>query len=54
MKTEAELRRMIVKELREYAKEIDLCLGYDAARKESTISAILSHQKHIERERGEK
>lgn len=54
MKTEAELWCMAMKELRAYAKEIGCCLGYDASRKESTVNAILSHQKHIERERGEK
>lgn len=54
MKTEVELWYMTMKELRAYAKEIGCCLGYDAMRKETTINAILSHQKPIERERGEK
>lgn len=54
MKTEAELWYMTMKELRAYAKGIGCCLGYDAMRKETTINAILSQQKHIERKRGEK
>lgn len=49
MKTHDELRRMTVKQLKEYAKEIGCCLGYDAARKETTINAIESQQRYVMR-----
>ena len=46
-KTEDELRAMTVKQLREHAKEIGCCLGYDTARKDTMVKAILSHQQHL-------
>lgn len=54
MKTREQLEAMTMKQLFAYAQEIGCCLGYDRSRKESTVNAILSHQEHIERERGEK
>lgn len=39
---------MTVRELREYAKEIGCCLGYEASRKDSTIQAIETHQHHVD------
>lgn len=52
-KTQEELRRMTMKEIRAYAKEIGCCLGYDGSRKESAIQAVISHQKRLERMRRE-
>ena len=40
MKTHEELINMTMKQLKEYAKEIGCSLGYDAARKDTTINAI--------------
>ena len=48
-KTRDELKAMTVKQLREYAKEIGCCLGYDASRKDTTICAIESHQRRGDR-----
>ncbi len=47
MKTHEELINMTVKQLKEYAKEIGCILGYDAARKETTINAIESQQRYV-------
>lgn len=52
-KTQEELRRMTMKEIMAYAKEIGCCLGYDGSLKESAIQAVISHQKHLERVRRE-
>lgn len=49
MKTHEELCVMTVKQLKEYAKEIGCCLGYDAARKDTTVNAIEAHQRHVMR-----
>ena len=46
-KTKGELDAMTVKQLREYAKEIGRCLGYDASRKDTMVGAILSHQEYV-------
>ena len=45
-KSKEELQRMTMRQLKEYAKEIGCCLGYDGSRKETTINAILVHQEH--------
>ena len=45
-KTKEELQCMTTKQLREYAKEIGCCLGYDGSRKDTAINAILVHQEH--------
>lgn len=45
MKTRDELEAMTMKHLKAYAREIGCCLGYDAARKESAVNAILSYQR---------
>lgn len=49
MKTHEELVSMTMKQLKEYAKEIGCILGYDAARKETTIMAIETHQRYNDR-----
>lgn len=49
MKTHEELVGMNMKHLKEYAEEIGCCLGYDAARKDTTIRAIESHQRYNDR-----
>lgn len=48
-KTREELEAMTTKKLKEYAKEIGCCLGYDGSRKDTTVAAILAHQSRIER-----
>lgn len=40
MKTHDELSKMTVKQLKDYAKQIGCCLGYDGSRKDTTISCI--------------
>lgn len=40
---------MTKKQLQEYAKEIGCCLGYDAARKDTTIRAIETRQQYDDR-----
>lgn len=52
-KTEEQLRAMTMRELRAYAKEIGCCLGYDGARKDTAVGAILSYQHWQERMRKE-
>ena len=47
MKTREELERMTCAQLKAYAREIGLCLGYDASRKATTVNAILSYQRHV-------
>lgn len=49
MKTREELTAMTMKQLKEYAKEIGCCLGYDGSRKDTTISAIETHQQYNDR-----
>lgn len=49
MKTREELQAMTMKQLKEYAREIGCCLGYDGSRKDTTICAIESHQEHNDR-----
>ncbi|MGO5316752.1 hypothetical protein ACTQZK_06425 [Paraeggerthella sp. LCP19S3_G8] len=49
MKTREELCAMTVKQLKEYAKEIGCCLGYDGSRKDTAIRAIETHQEHNDR-----
>lgn len=51
----ADLNRLTVKQLREIARAEGICLGYDGARKDTAIAAIVSNRKHKEwtRERGE-
>ena len=49
VKTHEELCAMTKKQLQEYAKEIGCCLGYDAARKDTTIRAIETHQLYNDR-----
>ncbi|MBX9032656.1 hypothetical protein [Gordonibacter massiliensis (ex Traore et al. 2017)] len=46
MKTHEELCRMTVKQLKEYAKEIGCCLGYDGSRKDTTVNAIEQYQRY--------
>ena len=55
-KNEEQLRAMTMKQLRSYAKEIGCCLGYDGARKDTAVSAILSYQyyqEHVRKEEGD-
>lgn len=52
MKTREELERMTCAQLKAFAKEIGCCLGYDGARKDTTIAAILSHQRNNDRSAG--
>lgn len=49
MKTHEELTAMTMKQLKEYAKEIGCCLGYDGSRKDTTIRAIETHQLYNDR-----
>ena len=51
VKSREELEAMTVRQLREYAKDIGCCLGYDASRKESAVKAIAAHQEHVENTR---
>lgn len=37
-----ELERMTMKQLKEYAKQIGCCLGYDGSRKDTAVTAILA------------
>lgn len=53
MKTREELTAMTVKQLKEYANEIGCCLGYDAARKDSTINAIECFERCSEKKEGD-
>lgn len=46
MRTQEELESMTMKQLKAYAKEIGCCLGYDGSRKDTTVAAILSHQRN--------
>lgn len=43
------LERMTMKQLREVAKAEGICLGYDGARKQSTIEAIRVQRGYQER-----
>ena len=45
MKTHEELCGMTMKQLKEYAREIGCCLGYDGSRKASTVEAIEAYQR---------
>ena len=51
----ADLARKTMKQLRDVARAEGICLGYDGARKDTAIAAIVSNRKHREylRERGE-
>ncbi len=53
MKTHEELTAMTVKQLRDYAKQIGCCLGYDGSRKDAAIDAIECFQRHQETKGGE-
>ena len=43
---DAELRRMTVKELRGYAREHHVALGYAAARKDALLGEIVAQMRH--------
>lgn len=51
----ADLARRTMKQLREIARAEGICLGYDGARKDTAVAAIVSQRRHREylRERGE-
>ena len=51
----ADLARRTMKQLREIARAEGICLGYDGARKDTAIAAIVGNRRHREymRERGE-
>ena len=51
----ADLANHTMKQLREVARAEGICLGYDGARKDTAVAAIVSNRKHREylRERGE-
>lgn len=51
----ADLNRLTVKQLREVARAEGICLGYDGARKDTAIAAIVGNREYRERtgERGE-
>lgn len=46
----ADLMRMTMKQLRAIAKAEGISLGYDGARKDTTVAAIVSWRRHNERE----
>lgn len=46
MKTEEELRRMTMKELRAYAREVGCCMGYDGSRKDTAVRAIVDYGRY--------
>lgn len=52
MKTRDELQSMTTRQLKAYAKEIGCCLGYDGVHKDTTVAAILSHQRNNDRPAG--
>jgi hypothetical protein len=51
----ADLARYTMKQLREVARAEGICLGYDGARKDTAVAAIVSSRRHREwlKERGE-
>ena len=51
----ADLSKHTMKQLREIARAEGITLGYDAARKDTAVAAIVSSRRHREylRERGE-
>jgi threonine aldolase len=51
----ADLSAKTMKQLREIARAEGICLGYDGARKDTAVAAIVSQRRHREylRERGE-
>lgn len=53
MKTHDELSKMTVKQLKDYAKQIGCCLGYDGSRKDSTINAIEQQQHNAKQNEGD-
>lgn len=53
MKTHDELCAMTVKQLKDYAKQIGCCLGYDGSRKDSTINAIECFERCNEKKEGD-
>lgn len=44
----AELEKMTMKQLKQIAKEEGICLGYDAARKDTCIGAIIMWRRNRE------
>lgn len=40
------LMGLTTKQLRQLAKDEDICLGYDASRKDTTVGAIVSARRH--------
>ena len=51
----ADLANHTMKQLREIARAEGICLGYDGARKDTAVAAIVSNRRHREylREHGE-
>jgi len=51
----ADLSKHTMKQLREIARAEGICLGYDGARKDTAVAAIVSNRRHRELmgERGE-
>ena len=51
----ADLSKHTMKQLREIARAEGICLGYDGARKDTAVAAIVNSRRHREylRERGE-
>lgn len=51
----ADLSKHTMKQLREIARAEGICLGYDGARKDTAVAAIVGNRRHRERmrERGE-
>jgi hypothetical protein len=47
-KMREDLARKTMKELRAIARDEGICLGYDGARKDSTVAAIVGQRKHRE------
>lgn len=45
----ADLARHTMKQLRDIARAEGICLGYDGARKDTAIAAIVGNRRHRER-----
>ena len=49
----ADLARKTMRQLREIARAEGICLGYDGARKDTAIAAILAWRRHVEETTGD-
>jgi len=45
-----ELSKLTMAQLKQIARDEGICLGYDAARKDTCVNAIVSWRRHAERE----